>query len=82
LQILVRRRGVDKFFSGRRYGVRLEHNNELLEHVVAVEGQVLAGNHPDRLASQHMLAIVYFADNQVEKAATLLEYYGIRPKYC
>lgn len=35
---------------------------------------VLAEDHPDRLASQHELARVYHADGQVKKAVKLLEH--------
>jgi hypothetical protein len=45
----------------------------LLEHVVAVKGQVLAEDHPDRLASQHALAIAYYANWETKKALALLE---------
>ncbi|KAF2647497.1 hypothetical protein K491DRAFT_549286, partial [Lophiostoma macrostomum CBS 122681] len=47
---------------------------ELLEHVVAVREQVLAEEHPDRLASQHELARAYQADGQVKQAVELLEH--------
>jgi len=41
---------------------------ELLEHVVAMRTRVLSGEHPGRLALQHMLASAYQADRQVKKA--------------
>ncbi|KAH6861233.1 hypothetical protein B0T12DRAFT_479964 [Alternaria alternata] len=44
-----------------------------LEHVVEVYGKTLAAEHPDRLASQHALAMAYKADGQVHKAVGLLE---------
>jgi hypothetical protein len=47
---------------------------ELLEHVVAVREKVLAEEHPDRLASQHALAMAYRADRQLQKAVELLEH--------
>ncbi|CAN9403179.1 unnamed protein product [Alternaria alternata] len=46
----------------------------LLEHVVEVEEKTLAPEHPDRLASQHVLAMAYQADGQVHKAVALLEH--------
>jgi hypothetical protein len=46
----------------------------LLEHVVAVREKVVAEQHPDRLASQHVLAMAYQADEQVQKAVELLEH--------
>lgn len=46
---------------------------ELLEHVATVQEKVLAEGHPDRLASQHELALAYEADGQVGKAVELLE---------
>ena len=47
---------------------------ERLEHVVAVEKETLAEDHPDRLASQHALARAYRADGQVREAVELLEH--------
>jgi hypothetical protein len=35
---------------------------------------MMAEEHPDRLASQHRLAVVYLADGQVGKAVELLEH--------
>ena len=46
---------------------------ELLEQVVKIEGTVLAEDHPDRLASQHELAVAYKANGQVAEAVELLE---------
>jgi tetratricopeptide (TPR) repeat protein len=46
----------------------------LLEHVMAVQEQVLEVEHPDRLVSQHELARAYEADGQVKKAVALLEH--------
>lgn len=43
---------------------------ELLEHVVAVEKEMLA----DRLASQHALALAYRANGQAKEAVELLEH--------
>jgi tetratricopeptide (TPR) repeat protein len=45
----------------------------LLEHVVAVQ-QVLAEDHPRRLASQHVLARAYQANGQVKEAVELLDH--------
>jgi hypothetical protein len=47
---------------------------ELLEHVVRVRETTLAEDHPDRLTSQHELAIAYQTDGQVKKAVELLEH--------
>jgi tetratricopeptide (TPR) repeat protein len=47
---------------------------QLLEHVVAIEGRVLAEDHPDRLASQHELAGAYSSNGQVKDAVQLLEH--------
>jgi tetratricopeptide (TPR) repeat protein len=47
---------------------------QLLEHVVAIEGRVLAEDHPDRLASQHELARAYSSNGQVKDAVQLLEH--------
>jgi hypothetical protein len=47
---------------------------KLLQHVVAVQTRVLTKEHPDRLASQHKLALAYQADGQVKKAVKLLEH--------
>jgi lipopolysaccharide biosynthesis regulator YciM len=46
----------------------------LLEHVVAVEANLLPEEHPDRLSSQHTLASAYISDGHVEKAIRLLEH--------
>jgi len=45
----------------------------LLEQVVAIKEKVLKEDHPDRLVSQHVLAMAYQADGQVLKAVKLLE---------
>ncbi|KAI1013599.1 hypothetical protein LB504_013194 [Fusarium proliferatum] len=47
---------------------------KLLEHVVAIKETTLAENHPDRLASQHVLAMSYQANGQIEEAVKLLEH--------
>ncbi|KAJ5597671.1 hypothetical protein N7537_007755 [Penicillium hordei] len=47
---------------------------ELLEHVVAVEERTLDEEHPDRLASQYTLALVYESNGQTKQAIELLEY--------
>jgi hypothetical protein len=46
----------------------------LLLYVVAVSERVLAEEHPDRLASQHVLAMAYQADGQIKKAVEMLEH--------
>jgi tetratricopeptide (TPR) repeat protein len=45
----------------------------LLEQVVKIDEITLVEDHPDRLASQHALAIAYQANGQIKKAVTLLE---------
>jgi hypothetical protein len=40
---------------------------KLLEHVVAMKKKTLAEEHPDRLATQHDLAIAYKADRQRQR---------------
>jgi Tetratricopeptide repeat len=45
----------------------------LLEQVVKIEATTLAETHPDRLASQHVLAIAYEANGQVAEAVALLD---------
>ncbi|KAJ5151145.1 kinesin light chain [Penicillium canariense] len=47
---------------------------ELLKHVIAIRAEVLAEDHPDRLASQHTLASVYQVNGQVKEAVELLKY--------
>ncbi|KAH6958013.1 hypothetical protein DER45DRAFT_210178 [Fusarium avenaceum] len=46
----------------------------ILRHVVAVQETTLAGDHPDRLASQHELAGAYKANGQIAKAVKLLKH--------
>ncbi|RDW70985.1 putative kinesin light chain 1 protein [Coleophoma cylindrospora] len=45
----------------------------LLEQVVKIQDATLAEDHPDRLSSQHVLAISYKANGQVKEAVKLLE---------
>jgi tetratricopeptide (TPR) repeat protein len=45
----------------------------LLEQIVEIKGRILAETHPDRLSSQHSLAIAYKANGQVKEARALLE---------
>jgi tetratricopeptide (TPR) repeat protein len=45
----------------------------LLEQVVKIREQTLTEDHPDRLASQHALAIAYEANGQVKEAVSPLE---------
>ncbi|KAK0822825.1 hypothetical protein LTR73_009006 [Friedmanniomyces endolithicus] len=47
---------------------------KLLEQEVAIREEVLAEDHPARLASQHELAMAYRANGQVKEAAKLLEH--------
>ncbi|KAK2666162.1 hypothetical protein RAB80_018262 [Fusarium oxysporum f. sp. vasinfectum] len=47
---------------------------ELLEHVVGVWETTLADNHPDRLASQHELAVAYRVNGQIKEAVKLLDH--------
>jgi len=46
---------------------------ELLEHVVNIRETTLAKAHPNRLASQHALAIAYRLNGQVKEAVKVLE---------
>lgn len=46
----------------------------LLEHVVKVKETTLAETHPDRLASQHALALAYDANEQPQEALPLLKH--------
>ncbi|KAF2726507.1 hypothetical protein EJ04DRAFT_183385, partial [Polyplosphaeria fusca] len=39
-----------------------------------IQAEVLAEDHPDRLASQHELARAYQANGQVKQAVELMEY--------
>ncbi|KAH6871049.1 hypothetical protein B0T10DRAFT_592798 [Thelonectria olida] len=52
---------------------RMQEAVKLLEHVVAIEEEALAEDHPDRLASQHALAGAYEANGQIKEAVKLLE---------
>lgn len=45
----------------------------MLRSVVAIREKTLAKDHPDRLASQHELAIAFQANGQVKQAIELLE---------
>lgn len=46
----------------------------LLKYIVAIRETVLAGDHPDRLASQHELAGTYQANGHVQEAVQLLKH--------
>ena len=46
---------------------------QLMEQVVAIRKESLPADHPDRLASQHVLAEAYQADGKVMEAVALLE---------
>lgn len=45
----------------------------LLAQVVQLREQSLAADHPNQLASQHVLARIYEADGQVKEAVALLK---------
>ncbi|KAL8383280.1 hypothetical protein RB595_006844 [Gaeumannomyces hyphopodioides] len=64
-----------RYWAGRclRRDGRIREAVDLLEHVVAAR-RTLSEEHPDRLASQHELAITYKIDGQVKKAVDLLEH--------
>ncbi|KAH7459857.1 hypothetical protein FOMA001_g19797 [Fusarium oxysporum f. sp. matthiolae] len=53
---------------------RVTEAMKLLEHVVAMREITLAESHPDRLASQHVLAMVYQANGRIKEAVKLLEH--------
>ncbi|EXJ80944.1 hypothetical protein A1O3_07232 [Capronia epimyces CBS 606.96] len=46
---------------------------QLLEEVIKIQKQTLAEDHPDRLASQHNLAMAYKENGQIKEAVPLLE---------
>ncbi|KAF5704087.1 kinesin light chain [Fusarium globosum] len=46
----------------------------ILEYVVKTQESILAGDHPDRLTSGHVLAAAYLADSQTKKAVEILEH--------
>ncbi|KAK0728553.1 P-loop containing nucleoside triphosphate hydrolase protein [Lasiosphaeria miniovina] len=52
---------------------RREQAVVLLEKVLAIREQILIETHPDRLTSQHTLAVAYRANGQVTEAVVLLE---------
>lgn len=47
---------------------------ELLEYVVEVQERTLNEEYPDRLASQHALAVAYQSNGQVKEVVELLEH--------
>lgn len=53
---------------------RIKEALEVLEHVVTIREKTLAEDHPDRLGSQHALALAYQANGQVKEAVKLLEH--------
>jgi hypothetical protein len=57
----------------KNYGKVMEAAR-LLKQVVEIKERTLAEDHPDRLASQHELAGVYWANGQVKEAVRLLEH--------
>jgi hypothetical protein len=46
----------------------------VLEHVVQIREGTLAESHPDRLASEFVLARAYVSDGQIKQAVEMLEY--------
>ncbi|POR34543.1 Putative Pfs, NACHT and WD domain protein [Tolypocladium paradoxum] len=52
---------------------RIAEGVEVLRSVVTIREKTLAENHPNRLASQHALAMAYQANGQVKQAIELLE---------
>ncbi|KAF4418794.1 Protein SERAC1 [Colletotrichum fructicola Nara gc5] len=64
------------YWAGRclRVDGRTKDAIKLLEHVVDVRKTTLDEGHPDRLASQHVLAGAYQADGRVKDAIELLEH--------
>ena len=52
---------------------RIREATEVMQSVVSIREKTLAEDHPDRLASQHVLAISYRANGQVKQAISLLE---------
>ncbi|KAJ5414697.1 hypothetical protein N7509_001324 [Penicillium cosmopolitanum] len=57
-----------------RERIKRQHAVKLLEQAVAIEKYALREDHPDRLASQHMLARVCQAGGQTDRALELLEH--------
>ncbi|EXA29858.1 hypothetical protein FOVG_18692 [Fusarium oxysporum f. sp. pisi HDV247] len=53
---------------------RVTEAEKLLEHVVTIRETTLAENHPDRLASQHVLSMAYQANGQIKEAVKLIEH--------
>ena len=53
---------------------RAEEAVALLEHVVNIRGTTLAESHPNRLTSEHNLAMAYLANGRIGKAVALLEH--------
>ncbi|KAI1826668.1 acyl transferase/acyl hydrolase/lysophospholipase [Xylaria intraflava] len=64
------------YWVGRCLGEDGQHRDAqaVLERVVAIQDVTFAKDHPDRLASQHVLAVAYRANGQVEKAVNILEH--------
>ncbi|KAH7018941.1 hypothetical protein EDB80DRAFT_631665, partial [Ilyonectria destructans] len=53
---------------------RVREAVERLMDAVAIQEKILAEDHPDRLASQHALAVAYNANGQIKEAVELLEH--------
>jgi len=62
--------------TGRNLGNmgKIKEAVQLLEHVVQIQERSLAEDHPDRLLSQHELAVAYHGNGQVKEAVQLLEH--------
>ncbi|KOC13590.1 kinesin light chain, partial [Aspergillus flavus AF70] len=70
---------IDRLTSQHSLAIAYKANGQkeavkLLEHVVAIQSEVLVDDHPSQLASQHVLAIAYEANGQIKEAVKLLEH--------
>ncbi|PIG80618.1 kinesin light chain [Aspergillus arachidicola] len=66
--------GEDSCLSLYKANGQVKEAVKLLEHVVVIESELLAEDHPSRLTSQHALATAYEANGQINEAVKLLEY--------